>query len=283
MVKGYDLEERGGFAGVSELQTVEPHGHEQIAPLSVVAADRRPRGSRVRSLLFVATSTSHGPATRIVERRMRLYDYEASGNCFKVRLLLGLLGVNYERIPVNIFAGGTLSTPEFAELNPLRETPVLETDDGSVLAQSNAILWYLGEGTRYMPQTALRARRGGPVALLRAGARHVGDRKRPLPHHDRAWSRRRPGTARARKDSPRGTRLAAPGAALPGRRPVLDRGHLQLRVHPCGSRRGLRPRRLPGRRALARPRRGRARLCRRPSWPIRTTRERAESRSIYDG
>src|SRR5262249_54840263 len=42
----------------------------------------------------------------------------------------------------------------FGRLNPLRETPVLELDDGMVLTQSNAILWYLGEGTRYMPQTA---------------------------------------------------------------------------------------------------------------------------------
>jgi glutathione S-transferase len=84
---------------------------------------------------------------------MRLYDYDASGNCFKVRLLLALLGTGYERVPVDIFAGDTL-TPEFARLNPLRETPVLERDDGMILTQSNAILWYLGEGTRYMPQTA---------------------------------------------------------------------------------------------------------------------------------
>ena len=84
---------------------------------------------------------------------MRLYDYEASGNCFKVRLLLALLGSDYERVPVDIFAGDTL-TPEFRRLNPLRETPVLELDDGNVLTQSNAILWYLAEGSRYLPQTA---------------------------------------------------------------------------------------------------------------------------------
>ena len=83
---------------------------------------------------------------------MRLYDYDASGNCFKDRLLLALLGTDYERVPIDIFAGDTL-TPEFGRLNPLRETPVLELDDDSVLTQSNAILWYLGEGTRYMPQT----------------------------------------------------------------------------------------------------------------------------------
>ncbi len=94
---------------------------------------------------------------------MRLYDYEASGNCFKVRLLLALLGGEYERVPIDIFAGDTL-TPEFGRLNPLRETPVLELDDGNVLTQSNAILWYLAEGSRYLPQTTYE--RGEAVQWL---------------------------------------------------------------------------------------------------------------------
>jgi glutathione S-transferase len=81
---------------------------------------------------------------------MRLYDYDASGNCFKVRLLLALLGREYERVPVDIFAGDTL-TDEYAQVNPLRETPVLETDEGELIAQSNAILFYLAEGTEYLP------------------------------------------------------------------------------------------------------------------------------------
>jgi glutathione S-transferase len=81
---------------------------------------------------------------------MRLYDYVASGNCYKARLLLALLGREYERVAIDIFAGDTL-TDGFAELNPARETPVLELDDGALLAQSNAILWYLAEGTEYLP------------------------------------------------------------------------------------------------------------------------------------
>ncbi len=89
---------------------------------------------------------------------MRLYDYAASGNCLKVRLLLGLLGRDYERVPVDIFAGDTL-TDAYGELNPLRETPVLELDSGERLAQSSAILWFLAEGTPYLPDSALdRAR-----------------------------------------------------------------------------------------------------------------------------
>jgi glutathione S-transferase len=85
---------------------------------------------------------------------MKLYDYEASGNCFKARLLLGLLGLPYERVPIDIFAGDTL-TDEYGRINPLRETPVLELDTGEVIAQSNAILWYLAEGTRFLPEARL--------------------------------------------------------------------------------------------------------------------------------
>jgi glutathione S-transferase len=81
---------------------------------------------------------------------MRLHDYAASGNCFKVRLLLALLGVSYERVAVDIFGGDTL-TEQFGRLNPLRETPVLELADGRVLTQSNAILWYLAAGTPWLP------------------------------------------------------------------------------------------------------------------------------------
>jgi len=85
---------------------------------------------------------------------VRLYDYAASGNCYKVRLLLALLARDVERMPVDIFAGDTL-TDDFARLNPARETPVLELDDGTSLAQSNAILWFLAEGTPYLPAAPL--------------------------------------------------------------------------------------------------------------------------------
>jgi glutathione S-transferase len=89
---------------------------------------------------------------------MRLHDYAASGNCLKVRLLLGLARPLVERVPVDIFAGDTL-TGAFGRLNPLRETPVLELDPGDVITQSGAILWYLAEGTPYLPPAPLdRAR-----------------------------------------------------------------------------------------------------------------------------
>ena len=90
---------------------------------------------------------------------MKLYDYAASGNCYKARLLLALTGREYERVPVDIFAGDTL-TDAFGELNPLRETPVLELDSGEVITQSNAVLWFLAEGTPFMP--------AGPVGRAQA-------------------------------------------------------------------------------------------------------------------
>jgi len=80
---------------------------------------------------------------------VRLYDYAASCNCYKVRLLLAHLGIDYERMPVDIFAGGTL-TDEYGRINPMRTVPVLETEEG-YLPESNAILTYLAEGTAYVP------------------------------------------------------------------------------------------------------------------------------------
>ena len=82
---------------------------------------------------------------------MRLYDYAASCNCYKVRLLFAHLRRPYERVPVDIFNGETL-THEYARMNPSRTTPVLETDDGRFLPESNAILVYLAEGTEYLPE-----------------------------------------------------------------------------------------------------------------------------------
>jgi glutathione S-transferase len=89
---------------------------------------------------------------------MKLYDYPASCNCYKVRLLLAQLELPYERVPTDIFDGDTLSE-EFGRMNPLRTTPVLETDEGEFLTESAAILWHLAEGTGFLPTDPLdRAR-----------------------------------------------------------------------------------------------------------------------------
>lgn len=84
---------------------------------------------------------------------LRLYDYAASANCYKVRLLLAQLGQPYERKPIDIFAGETL-TDEYAQKNPARTTPVLETSEGRFLPESNAILLYLAHSTPFLPDDA---------------------------------------------------------------------------------------------------------------------------------
>lgn len=81
---------------------------------------------------------------------LRLYDNQISGNGYKVRLLLTQLGLPFERVEVDIFKGET-RTPEFLALNPNGRIPTLRLEDGSHLAESNAILYYLAEGTEFWP------------------------------------------------------------------------------------------------------------------------------------
>jgi len=82
---------------------------------------------------------------------LRLYDYPPSQNAWKVRLLLSHLGLTYERVPVSIFEGES-HTDTFLEKNPAGAVPVLEVEPGRYIAESNAILCYLAEGTPYLPQ-----------------------------------------------------------------------------------------------------------------------------------
>jgi len=85
---------------------------------------------------------------------LRLYDYLMSGNGYKVRLLLAQLGLPFERIELDIVKGET-RTPEFLGKNPNGRIPVLELDDGTCLAESNAIMFYLAEGTPFLPEGRL--------------------------------------------------------------------------------------------------------------------------------
>jgi len=89
---------------------------------------------------------------------LRLYDYYDSGNGYKVRLLLTQLGLAFEYVEKDIMKGET-RTPEFLALNPNGRVPVLQLDDGTALAESNAILFYLAEGTPYLPADKLERAR----------------------------------------------------------------------------------------------------------------------------
>jgi glutathione S-transferase len=85
---------------------------------------------------------------------MKVYGDHESGNCYKIRLLLSHLDRSYEWVDVDILARET-RTPEFLAKNPNGRVPVLELDDGSYLAESNAILWYLARGTDFVPNRPL--------------------------------------------------------------------------------------------------------------------------------
>ena len=85
---------------------------------------------------------------------MRLYDSLDSGNCYKVRLLLAQLSRPYQLVEINTDRGES-RTPEFLAKNPNGRVPLLETDDGVFLAESNAILWYLAEATELIPTSAI--------------------------------------------------------------------------------------------------------------------------------
>jgi glutathione S-transferase len=79
-----------------------------------------------------------------------LYNSAVSGNCYKVRLLLAQLGLEYEAVDVSVVDRSNRKEL-LGELNPGLRVPTLVLDDGRPLGESNAILWYFGDGTSYVP------------------------------------------------------------------------------------------------------------------------------------
>ena len=84
---------------------------------------------------------------------LRLYNFQGSGNSYKLRLLLTQLGQPFERIDIDLL-GGETQTPRFRARNPLGQTPFVEFDDGRILAESNTILWHFAEGTPFLAADA---------------------------------------------------------------------------------------------------------------------------------
>ncbi|MBV9473936.1 MAG: glutathione S-transferase family protein [Solirubrobacterales bacterium] len=82
---------------------------------------------------------------------MLLYNSAISGNCYKVRLLLAQLGIEYERQEVDVFDRSGRSEL-LGGLNPALRVPIVVLDDGRALAESNAILCFFAEGSEYLPQ-----------------------------------------------------------------------------------------------------------------------------------
>jgi glutathione S-transferase len=81
---------------------------------------------------------------------MLLYNSAVSGNCYKVRLLAAHLGLPLELEELSVVDRSNRAEV-LGDLNPARRVPTLVLDDGRPLAESNAILWYLGDGTQYAP------------------------------------------------------------------------------------------------------------------------------------
>ena len=82
---------------------------------------------------------------------MLLYNSPISGNCYKVRLLLAHLGIPYERRELDVVDRSNRAEV-LGDLNPDLRVPTLVLDDGRPIAESGAILWYFGEGTRFVPE-----------------------------------------------------------------------------------------------------------------------------------
>lgn len=82
---------------------------------------------------------------------LTLYDFMDSGNGYKVRLTLAALGLPYKLVECDILKGET-RTPEFLARNPNGRIPTLQLEDGSFLAESGAIIWYLADGTPLAPK-----------------------------------------------------------------------------------------------------------------------------------
>jgi glutathione S-transferase len=80
-----------------------------------------------------------------------LYSSAVSGNCYKVRLLLAHLGIDYETREVSV-VDRSGRDELLGDLNPAQRVPTVVLDDGRALAESNAILWYFGDGTPFVPE-----------------------------------------------------------------------------------------------------------------------------------
>jgi glutathione S-transferase len=96
---------------------------------------------------------------------IKLYDYSLSGSCYKVRLLLRFLELDYEREQIDFYPGRQHKTLDFLEINPLGQIPVLD-DDGLRLRDAQAILCYLASkydsSGRWLPRGP---REFGPVMM----------------------------------------------------------------------------------------------------------------------
>lgn len=89
---------------------------------------------------------------------LTVYGDTFSGNCYKVQLILDLTGQPYHWVAIDIMRGES-RTPDFLALSPVGRIPIVALDGGEVLSESNAILLYFADGTRYLPDDRLERAR----------------------------------------------------------------------------------------------------------------------------
>jgi glutathione S-transferase len=89
---------------------------------------------------------------------LKIYGDVYSGNCYKLKLLCSILSITHQWVAVDILKGES-RTPEFLELNPNGQIPLLITDRGECLAESNAILFYLARDSHFLPDDVMQQAR----------------------------------------------------------------------------------------------------------------------------
>ena len=150
-----------------------------------------------------------------------LYDNPVSGNCHKVRLILGLLGIEYERRELSVVDhSGRVET--LGGLSPTLNLPTVVLEDGRPLAESNAILWFFADGTEYLPDDAYER---AQVLQWMFFEQYKHEPGIAVP---RFWD----SIATAELTPPSGLEAKPARARVLRRRVVHDRRHRALRLHP---------------------------------------------------
>jgi len=86
--------------------------------------------------------------------KYRVYGDILSGNCYKIKLLMEFLDINHDWLHVDILAGESRN-PDFLNMNPNGKIPLLQIGEQEFLAESNAILNFLAEGSDWLPDSGL--------------------------------------------------------------------------------------------------------------------------------
>ena len=196
---------------------------------------------------------------------MILYDHPVSANCLKVRILLRQLGLEFERVTIDLFSGEG-RRPEHLARNPDGRVPVLALDSGELIPESAAILLYLAEGTDFLPADRIERARVHQWLFFEQNQVEAGlavarfmRLTGQVPKKPEAFADRLRQGRNALRSLDRGlVDDVRRGRALHRRR------HRALRLRALRRRRGRGPARVPAHRRLAGSRRGDAGVRERP-------------------